>query len=253
MGTKNRQSEKTLSILDSNPYSNQNDKFTVYQFKDKEEWKQARIKGVGGSDISAIVGMNPYKTNVDLYKEKIATRYQDVNNSNEYIEYGIFAEPIIRKMWEYEHRDTYTMFYQDNTILMNNEHTEMLYSPDGLLYDRKNNKYGIWECKTSYAPKHWKRDTIPENYYCQILHGLNVTGFDFVILRARIVYSIFDTVNLQLEPSDRETSYIVERDYYFDKSDRDTLNDMFYLQDEIIKFWNNNVLAKVPPKPKIEI
>lgn len=34
-----------------------------------EEWLRARTK-IGGSDASAIVGMNPYKTNVDLFKEK---------------------------------------------------------------------------------------------------------------------------------------------------------------------------------------
>lgn len=237
-----------------NPYTEQNDKFTVYQFKDKEEWKQARIKGIGGSDISAVVGMNPYKTNLDLYKEKTSNTYKEDNNtSNEFIDYGVYFEPIIRKMWEYEHKNNYVIFYQDNTLLMNNDNPFMLYSPDGLLYDKVNNKYGIWECKTSYSPKKWKKDTIPENYYCQILHGLNVTGYDFVILRARIIYNIFDTINLQLEPNDRETSYIIERDYYFDKNDIDTLNDMNYLKEECGEFWDKHIMTKTAPKVKIEI
>ena len=34
-----------------------------------EEWLRARTK-IGGSDASAIFGMSPYKTNVDLFKEK---------------------------------------------------------------------------------------------------------------------------------------------------------------------------------------
>lgn len=34
-----------------------------------EEWLKARTK-IGGSDASAIMGMNPYKSNVELWKEK---------------------------------------------------------------------------------------------------------------------------------------------------------------------------------------
>lgn len=34
-----------------------------------EEWLRARTK-IGGSDASAIFGMSPYKTNVELFKEK---------------------------------------------------------------------------------------------------------------------------------------------------------------------------------------
>lgn len=37
-----------------------------------EEWLKARTK-IGGSDASAIFGMSPYKTNVDLFKEKAYT------------------------------------------------------------------------------------------------------------------------------------------------------------------------------------
>ena len=66
----------------------------------------------------------------------------------------------------------------------------MLYSPDGLLYDKETGQRGILEIKTtnilqSMQREKWK-DRIPDNYYCQVLHGLNVTGFDFVILKAQL-------------------------------------------------------------------
>ena len=31
-----------------------------------EQWKQKRLKGIGGSDASAILGLNPYMSNVEL-------------------------------------------------------------------------------------------------------------------------------------------------------------------------------------------
>ena len=34
--------------------------------KSREEWLVNRRKGLGGSDCSAVIGFNPYKSNVDL-------------------------------------------------------------------------------------------------------------------------------------------------------------------------------------------
>ncbi len=37
--------------------------------------------------------------------------------------------------------------------------------------------------------ENWKDDNIPDAYYCQVLHYLNVTGFSFVKLVAELKYS----------------------------------------------------------------
>ena len=42
---------------------------TRIQFDSMEEWLVNR-KGIGGSDASAILGLNPYKTNQELWMEK---------------------------------------------------------------------------------------------------------------------------------------------------------------------------------------
>ncbi len=36
----------------------------------KEEWLEERKNGIGGSDAATILGLNPYKTNIDLWEEK---------------------------------------------------------------------------------------------------------------------------------------------------------------------------------------
>ena len=41
----------------------------MIQLKSREEWLKNRNR-IGGSDASAIVGMNPYRSNVDLWKIK---------------------------------------------------------------------------------------------------------------------------------------------------------------------------------------
>lgn len=47
-----------------------NDPFEVFDFKDEKDWLSGRMNGIGGSDASAVVGMNPYKSNIDLFEEK---------------------------------------------------------------------------------------------------------------------------------------------------------------------------------------
>lgn len=41
----------------------------MIQLASREEWLKNRQR-IGGSDASAIVGMNPYRSNVDLWKIK---------------------------------------------------------------------------------------------------------------------------------------------------------------------------------------
>ena len=44
--------------------------YKIFDFRDEEEWLNGRMNGIGGSDAAAIVGMNPYKTNIELFEEK---------------------------------------------------------------------------------------------------------------------------------------------------------------------------------------
>ena len=44
--------------------------YKIYDFKDEKEWLSGRMNGIGGSDASAVVGVNPYKTNIELFEEK---------------------------------------------------------------------------------------------------------------------------------------------------------------------------------------
>ena len=36
----------------------------------REKWLEARSNYIGGSDASAVIGLNPYKTNLELWQEK---------------------------------------------------------------------------------------------------------------------------------------------------------------------------------------
>jgi Phage-related protein, predicted endonuclease len=42
----------------------------LYDPQTREEWLKCRCRGIGGSDAGAVIGVNKYKTNVDLWAEK---------------------------------------------------------------------------------------------------------------------------------------------------------------------------------------
>ena len=48
--------------------------YKIFDFSDEAAWLKGRMNGIGGSDASAIVGMNPYTSNIDLFEEKIGRR-----------------------------------------------------------------------------------------------------------------------------------------------------------------------------------
>ena len=62
-------------------------------------------------------------------------------------------------------------------------------SLDGELID-ENGRHGILEIKTTNILQSMQRekwhDRIPDNYYCQILHYLTVTEYEFAVLKARL-------------------------------------------------------------------
>ena len=51
------------------------------EIKTHAEWLQAQLKGIGASEASAIVGQNPYMSNVYLCRIKVGRR-QPADNTN---------------------------------------------------------------------------------------------------------------------------------------------------------------------------
>ena len=37
---------------------------------ERDAWLQERSKGIGGSDVATVLGLNPYKTPLSLWEEK---------------------------------------------------------------------------------------------------------------------------------------------------------------------------------------
>lgn len=160
---------------------------TLKQFSSNEEWLQAR-KLIGGSDASALVGMNPYKSNIELWKEKTGRiEAPDISNE-EFVRFGHEAEAHLRALFALDHPQ-YKVDYLENNMFLNDKYPFAHASLDGWLTDQDGRK-GVLEIKTTNILQSMQRekwnDRIPDNYYCQVLWYLMVTEFDFAVLKARL-------------------------------------------------------------------
>lgn len=170
------------------------DKADLHIYSGRDEWLKERGKGIGGSDAAALVDQSRFKTLQQLWSEKVMGTVNPVKGPQ--IEYGTNAEEPIRTLFALRHSaacgadDVLEVDYMPDACLCSKALPWMRYSPDGLLFDPVTNTYGILEIKTSMVhngekAREWK-EGVPIEYYLQILHGLLVTGFSFVILTAEL-------------------------------------------------------------------
>lgn len=133
-------------------------------------WLEERRKGIGGSDVAAIMGFSPWKTAYQVYQEKRKeTRDWE---GNEATDWGKRLEPAIRQ-WYSDHTGRSVRLPQE--ILYHNLYPFMLASLDGFTDDGR-----VVEIKTARSSKGWGEpgtNEIPDYYALQVQHYMIVTGF----------------------------------------------------------------------------
>ena len=82
------------------------------KFKNKEEWLEYRHNGIGGSDASCILGTNLYKSNVELYTEKVGEHIICVDD-NAALKFGRDCEPILKNLFMKDFPDIIELPKQD--------------------------------------------------------------------------------------------------------------------------------------------
>lgn len=200
-----------------------------------DDWLKARGKRIGGSDAAAILGLNPYMSNQDLWEIKTGRRQQEDISDKPYVRYGTVADKHLRELYKLDYPQ-YTVEYVDNNMWINDKYPFAHASLDGWLTD-KDARRGIWECKTteilkSMQKEKWK-DQIPDNYYLQLLHYMMVTGFDFAELKAQLKYDYTDDL------------FLHTRHYHIERLEVE--EDIKYLANKEAEFWEYVQADKRPP------
>lgn len=201
--------------------------------KDRDEWLANRSR-IGGSDASAIVGMNPYRTNIELWQIKTGQLVPEDISDKPYVKYGTQAEEHLRELFRLDFPE-YQVEYTENNMFLNDRLPFAHASLDGWLTDQ-DGRQGILEIKTTNILQSMQKEKwnhrIPDNYYIQLLHYFMVTEFDFAILKA------------QLKSEFNREIYLQTRHYKIERSE--VQEDIEFLEDAERIFWNQVKERKRP-------
>lgn len=187
----------------------------------REEWFQNRQR-IGGSDASAILGMNPYRTNLELWQIKTGQLIPEDISDKSYVKYGTEAEQHLRELFKLDFPE-YQVFYEENNIWLNDKYPFAHASLDGWLVDQEGRK-GVWECKTTNILQSMQKEKwnhrIPDNYYIQLLHYLIVTEFDFAVLKAQLKSEFNGEIYIQTKHYKIERAEVEEDIKFLESSEK---------------------------------
>jgi putative phage-type endonuclease len=126
---------------------------------------------IGGSDISAVMGMNRWTTPLQLWSEKTGKVDQKDLSDNEAVEMGHELEETVARMF------TKRTGKKVRKAPKNYTHPEFDYmrcQVDRLVEGTDE----LLECKTAsaYKIKEWEGEEIPQEYILQVMWQLGITG-----------------------------------------------------------------------------
>ena len=204
----------------------------VIKIEDHETWLAARQKqGIGGSDSGSVLGLNPWCSNLQLWRYKTGLETPPDISDKPAVKFGKVAEEHIRELFKLDYPE-YTVKYHAYWLYVNDRYTWQFATLDGEIWqplsDGSEIMVGILEIKTTTIQNKAQWDEwengIPQRYYAQILHQLSATGCEFAILRAYIRWY-----------RDGEFRATV-RDYRIERAD--VLDDIAYLREQEMRFMD---------------
>ncbi len=142
----------------------------------RDEWLTVRKGGIGSSDAGAAVGLNPYKSRLELWLEKTGRDENlpriDANDESSPMYWGTLLEPIVAAHYT---KRTGNRVRRVNAVLQHPREPWMLANIDREVVGAPDVQ--ILECKTAgiNGARLW-RDGVPEYVQLQVLHQLAVTG-----------------------------------------------------------------------------
>jgi len=181
---------------------------------DRAQWLQARTQGIGGSDVSAIAGLNKWKSVVQVFFEKTqAIEKEDIQSESAY--FGNVLEEVVAK--EFSKR-TDLKVQRRNAILQHPEYPWMLANVDRLIVGEK---IGL-ECKTAseYLKKEWGDEEVPAAYLLQCQHYMAVTGYEAWWIAVLIGGNKF--VHKKIERDEELIQYLIdiEKDFWINNVEK---------------------------------
>jgi putative phage-type endonuclease len=189
--------------------------------ENKQEWLRERKNYLGGSDLGAIAGLNPYRTALDVYLDKTSDDITEETNAA--MRWGNLLEEAVAEGYS---EDTGKMVWKWLQPIKHKEYPFLAANIDRWVGDREY----VLECKTAgfNKAKEWGdlgTDNIPESYLVQVSYYAAICDVPKVDIAVLIGGNDF-------------------RIYTYERNKE--------LEDKLIKiacnFWHNHIEKRIPPK-----
>ncbi len=155
----------------------------------KEGWREERKKGIGGSDVGAILGVNKYRSVSDVYYDKIGAKMikRETERTKITLQIGNCLEEVVAEAFQnrypsIEVRSDNAMYQHENYPFALANIDRRLILPDG--------SNAVLECKTLSSAEGWEstdfckgiQGRCPLSYEYQVRHYMAVLDFDLAIV-----------------------------------------------------------------------
>lgn len=194
----------------------------------RTEWLDYRRQGIGGSDVAGIMGISPFRTARDIYYDKLGIApVEDEPENWVALEMGNLLEDLVARIFR---KKSGLGIYQIKKMFRHPLYPFMLADVDYFV-TLPDGTTAILEIKTTNynATDNWwqdGRETVPVYYEVQGRHYMAVMDIDRVFFCC-----------LYGNTEDETIIRTIGRDMAYEQ-------EMIYLEQS---FWENHVLAKVPP------
>jgi predicted phage-related endonuclease len=179
-----------------------------------------RKKGIGGSEVASILGLDEYGSPYKVWLAK--TGRQDSHVDNKYTTAGRFLEDAVSVFFQHETKYRIIKASAKPTAYVHPMYEFAHGMPDRRYIGTGKIGQGILECKTTQRTL----DDIQQAWFCQLQWYLGVVGS---------LYGGVAWLERGLEFKYREYEYDSD---FFD-----------YMLGKVSDFWLNNVLKDIPPEP----
>ena len=136
----------------------------------KLDWLKWRQKGIGGSDIASVCGINPWRSSLALYYDKVSD-IKEEQEENIPAELGTFLEPFMKMRFEdwikkNEGIDVFSPFVP--YILQHPTNKIALANVDGIVkHPNRGNCIAEYKTTSERNYKQWVDDNVPDYYSLQ--------------------------------------------------------------------------------------
>ena len=193
---------------------------------EEKDWLQLRRNYIGASEVSAILGINPWKSSFGVYVDKVQG---STFEGNIHTEFGKWLEPHIRAEFPkrfLKEEDVEIKVHAYPYMLQHPDYECLSVNLDGIM-EHPEYGVGVIEIKTAseMQQKKWQDDELPDMYFCQIQQELSITGLSYAYVVALVGKRLL-------------WKYVARDDEFID-----------LMTPRLVEFWNTFVVPKVAPAP----